>query len=183
MEIGPVFHAENSNTVRHLTEFTGLDMEMEIPEYYHEVVDILEKLMLFIFNGLNGRYAKETELIRNVYAVESSKPPEISNIPRIEFSEGVKMLREASETLRDYDGLTTPQEKKSGQLILEKYGSTFTFSTSFPLLCVLSILCLPRRSRTTQTLTTCLCVDKRFSLVRNIFISTISSSRGSGRME
>ena len=38
-------------------------MEMEILEDYHEVVDILEKLMLFIFNGLNERYGKETELI------------------------------------------------------------------------------------------------------------------------
>jgi aspartyl-tRNA synthetase len=27
--IGPVFRAENSNTPRHMTEFTGLDMEME----------------------------------------------------------------------------------------------------------------------------------------------------------
>lgn len=27
-EIGPIFRAENSNTARHLTEFTGLDMEM-----------------------------------------------------------------------------------------------------------------------------------------------------------
>ena len=29
-EIGPVFRAENSNTRRHLCEFTGLDMEMSI---------------------------------------------------------------------------------------------------------------------------------------------------------
>ncbi len=29
-EIGPVFRAEHSNTNRHLTEFTGLDMEMTI---------------------------------------------------------------------------------------------------------------------------------------------------------
>lgn len=30
--IGPVFRAENSNTPRHMTEFTGLDMEMEIED-------------------------------------------------------------------------------------------------------------------------------------------------------
>ncbi|OCK95216.1 aspartyl-tRNA synthetase-like protein [Cenococcum geophilum 1.58] len=132
MEIGPVFRAENSNTVRHLTEFTGLDMEMEILEDYHEVVDILEKLMLFIFNGLNERYGKETELIRKVYAVEPFKLPAVSNIPRIEFSEGVKMLREAGETLDDYDDLTTPQEKKLGQLILEKYNSDFYTLDQFP---------------------------------------------------
>ena len=36
-EVGPVFRAEDSNTPRHLTEFTGLDFEMEIKEHYHEV--------------------------------------------------------------------------------------------------------------------------------------------------
>jgi aspartyl-tRNA synthetase len=118
MEIGPVFRAENSNTARHLTEFTGLDMEMEILEDYHEVVDTLERLMLFIFNGLTERYAKETELVRNVYAVKPFKLP--GSIPRIEFSEGIRMLREAGETIGDYDDLTTPQEKKLGQLVLEK---------------------------------------------------------------
>jgi len=107
-----------------MTEFTGLDMEMEILEDYHEVVDMLERLMLFIFQGLNERYAKETELVRTVYAVEPFKLPEAGNVPRIEFAEGIRMLREAGETIGDYDDLTTPQEKKLGQLVLERV--TFT---------------------------------------------------------
>ena len=36
-EIGPVFRAEDSFTHRHLCEFTGLDVEMEIKEHYFEV--------------------------------------------------------------------------------------------------------------------------------------------------
>jgi aspartyl-tRNA synthetase len=103
-----------------MEEFTGLDMEMEILENYHEVVDMLERLMLFIFQGLNERYAKETELVRKVYSVEPFKLPEAGKVPRIPFSEGIKMLREAGETLGDYDDLTTPQEKHLGKLILEK---------------------------------------------------------------
>jgi aspartyl-tRNA synthetase len=47
-----------------VTEFTGLDMEMEILEDYREVVDLLEMLMLFIFDGLKERPGKETELVR-----------------------------------------------------------------------------------------------------------------------
>ncbi|KAJ4286826.1 aspartate--tRNA ligase dps1 [Kalmusia sp. IMI 367209] len=53
MEIGPVFRVENSNTARHLTEFTGLDLEMEFQEHYHEVMGVLEDLLLFIFKELN----------------------------------------------------------------------------------------------------------------------------------
>ena len=40
-EIGPVFRAENSNTHRHLTEFTGLDLEMTFERDYHEVMDMV----------------------------------------------------------------------------------------------------------------------------------------------
>jgi aspartyl-tRNA synthetase len=120
MEIGPVFRAENSQTSRHLTEFTGLDLEMEVVEHYHEVVDLLENLMLFIFNGLATRYSKETALVRKTYAAEPFKLPEAGKVPRLEFAEGIKMLREAGETIGDYDDLTTPQEKRLGQLVLEK---------------------------------------------------------------
>lgn len=106
MEIGPVFRAENSNTARHLTEFTGLDLEMEFQEHYHEVMSVLEDLMLFIFRELNSRYKKETDLVRNIYHVEEFKLPESGKVPRIPFTEGIKMLREAGEELNDYDDLT-----------------------------------------------------------------------------
>ncbi|KAL6712528.1 hypothetical protein ACN47E_000405 [Coniothyrium glycines] len=133
MEIGPVFRAENSNTARHLTEFTGLDLEMEFQENYHEVMGVLEDLMLFIFNELNARYKKETDLIRGVYHVDDFKLPESGKVPRIPFQEGIKMLREAGEELGDYDDLTTPQEKKLGKLVLEKYNSDFYTLDQFPL--------------------------------------------------
>ncbi|KAF2803131.1 aspartyl-tRNA synthetase [Mytilinidion resinicola] len=133
MEIGPVFRAENSNTARHLTEFTGLDMEMEFQENYHEVMGMLEDLMLFIFKELNSRYKKETDLVRSVYHVEEFKLPESGKVPRIPFTEGIKMLREAGEKLGDYDDLSTPQEKHLGRLVLEKYGTDFYVLDQFPL--------------------------------------------------
>jgi aspartyl/asparaginyl-tRNA synthetase len=105
MEIGPVFRAENSNTARHLTEFTGLDLEMEFQEHYHEVMGVLEDLMLFIFGELNARYKKETDLVRGVYHIEEFKLPESGKVPRIPFKEGIAMLREAGEELNDYDDL------------------------------------------------------------------------------
>ena len=48
-EIGPVFRAENSNTYRHMTEFTGLDMEMVFHEHYFEVLDVFSDMFIFIF--------------------------------------------------------------------------------------------------------------------------------------
>ncbi|CAM9532535.1 unnamed protein product [Heterosigma akashiwo] len=57
MEVGPVFRAENSNTNRHLCEFTGLDLEMAITEHYYEVLEVFSELFIFIFDGLNERYS------------------------------------------------------------------------------------------------------------------------------
>ena len=48
--------AENSFTHRHLCEFTGLDFEMAINEHYDEVMDVIDKLFVYIFNGLNSKY-------------------------------------------------------------------------------------------------------------------------------
>lgn len=54
-EIGPVFRAENSNTHRHLCEFTGLDFEMAIDEHYYEALDMMGNLFTFIFDGIADR--------------------------------------------------------------------------------------------------------------------------------
>jgi aspartyl-tRNA synthetase len=133
MEIGPIFRAENSNTARHLTEFTGLDLEMAFEEDYHEVVTLIENLMLHIFEGLRTRYARETELVRSVYQVEPFKLPSSGAVPRLHFKEGIQMLRDAGEELNDFDDLSTPQEKKLGALVLEKYGSDFYVLDQYPL--------------------------------------------------
>jgi aspartyl/asparaginyl-tRNA synthetase len=61
-EIGPVFRAETSNSHRHLTEFTGLDIEMEIKEHYFEALDMLEVILTHIFHGLQTQYAHEIDV-------------------------------------------------------------------------------------------------------------------------
>lgn len=47
--------AEKSFTHRHLCEFTGLDLEMAINEHYNEVLDVLDSLFVYMFNGLKSR--------------------------------------------------------------------------------------------------------------------------------
>jgi aspartyl/asparaginyl-tRNA synthetase len=63
-EIGPVFRAENSNTNRHLCEFTGLDIEMTIKEHYFEVLDVLGEMFYYIFTNLEKRFKKELDIIK-----------------------------------------------------------------------------------------------------------------------
>ena len=63
-EIGPVFRAEKSFTHRHLCEFVGLDMEMEIKESYMEVLDVIGGVFNNIFAGLKNKYEKEIQVIK-----------------------------------------------------------------------------------------------------------------------
>lgn len=62
-EIGPVFRAEKSFTHRHLCEFTGLDLEMEIKENYMELLDFMGDLFVYIFKGLETKYGSELTAI------------------------------------------------------------------------------------------------------------------------
>ncbi|OQN96605.1 hypothetical protein B0A48_17035 [Cryoendolithus antarcticus] len=133
MEVGPIFRSENSNTARHLTEFTGLDMEMAFEEDYHEVVSLLEELILSICEGLRTRYKKETDLVRSIYHVEEFKLPEAGKVPRLPFSEGIAMLREDGVEIGDFDDLSTPDEKRLGALVLKKYGTDFYVLDQYPL--------------------------------------------------
>ena len=92
-EVGPVFRAENSNTNRHLCEFTGLDMEMEFKDHYFEVLDLIGELMVYLVENIKSRYAKELAVINQQYPFEEFK---ISNpVTRINFKEGIAMLQAA----------------------------------------------------------------------------------------
>lgn len=131
MEIGPVFRAENSNTHRHLCEFTGLDMEMEIKEHFHEVLDVLDKLFLDIFDGLNERYATELATINAQYPFEPLKY--LRGGLRLTFPEGIKMLHDAGYDVDPLEDLSTETERVLGQLVKEKYDTDFYMLTRYPL--------------------------------------------------
>ena len=95
-EIAPVFRAENSNTHRHLTEFVGLDLEMAIDEHYHEVLDVLDNMLLSIFKGLQTKFGKEIETIKKQFPSEDFLF--LDKTLRLTFAEGMKMLKEAGAT-------------------------------------------------------------------------------------
>ncbi|RDW77614.1 aspartyl-tRNA synthetase-like protein [Coleophoma cylindrospora] len=134
--VGPVFRAENSNTPRHMTEFTGLDLEMEIDEHYHEVLHMLEGVLLHIFRGLVKDYSEEIKLVRTVYPSDEFLLPEPGKEVRLTFAEGQKLLREEGpeeyRNVSDDEDMSTPQEKALGALIREKYKTDFYVLDKFP---------------------------------------------------
>jgi nondiscriminating aspartyl-tRNA synthetase len=135
-EIGPVFRAEDSNTPRHLTEYTGLDLEMALEYHYHEALDIIDGMFKNLWQGIYDRYQPEIDLISQFYPHE--KVTWLEETPRIPFSEGVKMLIEDGwkdddgNPASEYEDLATRAEIRLGQLVKEKYKTDYYILDKFP---------------------------------------------------
>ncbi|MCL4142827.1 UNVERIFIED_CONTAM: hypothetical protein GTU68_013861, partial [Idotea baltica] len=129
--VGPVFRAENSNTHRHLTEFVGLDMEMAFLHHYHEVVDVIGDMFTEMFRGLQRECRAEIDIIGKQFPAEEFKfldPP-----LRLEYREGVALLKEAGIEMGDEEDLSTPNEKLLGRIVKAKYDTDFYILDKYPL--------------------------------------------------
>ncbi len=124
-EIAPVFRAEKSHTTRHLTEFTGVDFEMGFIKNYTDVMDVIEKMFVYLLTNLKQEVPNELKLLE----IELKIP---EKIPRITMYEAKKMLAEHGKSYTKDDDLDSEGEKLLGQLVKEKYGSEFVFVTLFP---------------------------------------------------
>lgn len=135
-EIGAVFRAENSNTHRHLTEYTGLDIEMAIEEHYHEMLDVLDAVIKSILEGVYGRHRREVEIVKQQFP--SDDVVWLEKTPVLRFAEGIKMLNDSG--WRDEDGnplpededLSTRDEIRLGELVKAKYGTDYYVLDKFP---------------------------------------------------
>eukprot|EP00916_Digyalum_oweni_P007132 GHVL01012095.1.p1 GENE.GHVL01012095.1~~GHVL01012095.1.p1 ORF type:complete len:554 (-),score=102.53 GHVL01012095.1:296-1957(-) len=131
-EIGPVFRAENSNTPRHLCEFTSLDLEMTIKEHYFEVLDLLKDLFLSIFEGIEKRCGPELKIIREHFKLPKFESPK--DVPILSFKDGIDMLIADGMTDAKHDeDIGTLAEKRLGDLVKEKYKTDFYMLIRYPM--------------------------------------------------
>ncbi|EAW08449.1 aspartyl-tRNA synthetase, cytoplasmic [Aspergillus clavatus NRRL 1] len=135
-EIGAVFRAENSNTHRHLTEYTGLDLEMAIEEHYHEMLEVLDAVIKNILTVVYGRYRKEVEIVKHQFPSEDVVW--LEQTPIIRFADGIKMLNDSGwrdedgNPLPDDEDLHTRDEIRLGELVKEQYGTDYYILDKFP---------------------------------------------------
>ncbi|KAI1627631.1 aspartyl-tRNA synthetase [Exophiala viscosa] len=135
-EIGAVFRAENSNTHRHLTEYTGLDLEMAIEEHYHEMMDVIDHTLKTIFSGIYNRYRTEVEIIKEQFPSEDLVW--LEETPRVPFKDAVQLLtdsgwlNEDGEPVSPLEDLATRDEIRLGELMKEKYKTDYYILDKFP---------------------------------------------------
>jgi aspartyl-tRNA synthetase len=130
-EIGPVFRAEDSNTYRHLCEFTGLDFEMTIKEHYNELMSLINNMFIHIFKGIEREYAAELAAVHEQFPFIS--PFQYSEEPLwLTFPEAVGMLNEIGVNQKVNEDLNTENEKKLGALVKQKYQTDFYIVHRYP---------------------------------------------------
>ena len=129
-EVGPVFRAENSNTSRHTTEFTGFDLEFSYINSYEDVMDLEEALLTKMLKDIKEKYG---DYILETYGKEVIVPE--NKFPRVKLAD----LYQALETRYGYKvedaakvDLTTEAEKLACQYAMEEYHSEFIFVTDYP---------------------------------------------------
>ncbi|MBI2449150.1 aspartate--tRNA(Asn) ligase [Candidatus Pacearchaeota archaeon] len=124
-EIGAVYRAEKSHTIRHLTEFTGVDFEMGFIKDFNDIMDVIEEMMKKIIQDISHECKKELDML----GVKLKIP---SKIPRITMREAKNLLKEKGKNLDEDDDLDSESEKLLGDIIQKKYGEDFVFVTLYP---------------------------------------------------
>ncbi|KAJ0251636.1 hypothetical protein HA466_0125700 [Hirschfeldia incana] len=94
-----VFRAEDSFTHRHLCEFEGPGVEMEIRMHYSEIMDLVGGVVTVHIHNNRRKFLPQTL--------------------RLTFAEGIQMLKEAGEEVDPLGDLNTESERKLGQLVLK----------------------------------------------------------------
>lgn len=120
-EIGPVFRAENSRTKRHMCEFTGLDIEMEINEHYNEVLRALHGLFVAIFTEIGRNFKPELALIRSQYPLGGNSVDHsflYTDEPVIiHWPDAIELLRSHNIEADLFTDLSSAQESALGEIV------------------------------------------------------------------
>jgi aspartyl-tRNA synthetase len=107
-EIGPYFRAENSHTVRHLSEFTSIDIEAAFLDY-EDVMDILEKVVRKVATELHEKHRADLQ-------AADSKEISVSKIDRLTYEQCLEELAKDGEKLQFGDDLSDAALRRLGEL-------------------------------------------------------------------
>lgn len=114
-EIGPIFRAEEHNTIRHLNEATSLDVEASFADQ-NDVMDLLEDLIIYVYRYVAETCSEHLEELR-VDLVIPEKP-----FPRIPYAEAIEIANKTiEETLTFGDDLSPSAERAIGSEIGQHY--------------------------------------------------------------
>jgi nondiscriminating aspartyl-tRNA synthetase len=127
-EVGPVFRAEPHETIRHVSEYVSLDVEMGFIRDHRDVMVVLAELVRGILDHLRVNLAGELAALKVVL------PSVPEQIPSIYFPEAQELiLARWKEDCRGEPDLAPQHERWLGEWAKTEYGSDFLFVTGYPM--------------------------------------------------
>ncbi|WML34150.1 aspartate--tRNA(Asn) ligase [Clostridium sp. OS1-26] len=124
-EIGNFFRAEEHDTARHLNQFTSMDLEVAFIEDEQDIMDIEEEMLKHILNKL------ELEGNRYFKLLNLDIPKILASIPRVEFEDAARVLKENYNKIVTDNDLDPEGERLLSEYAKEKYNSDFIFVTNY----------------------------------------------------
>lgn len=128
-EIGPVFRAEKSNSRKHTTEFSGMDIEVSYIDSYKDLMYLEEDMLIYAFTKVKTTYGDKIKQLWNVDVIIPTKP-----FPVVSLHDLYKDLK----NMYDYDviqmeqgDMTTDAEKLCERYAKDKFNSEFLFVDGF----------------------------------------------------
>ena len=128
-EVGPVFRAENSNTNRHATEFTGFDLEFAHISSYEDVMSVEEDLLIAGLTKVKEEYGQKIKEVFGSDIIIPTKP-----FPRIKLNDLYEELNkrygfEIPE--HDIGDMNAEAEKLTYKFAKEVMNSEFIFIVGY----------------------------------------------------
>lgn len=126
-EVGPVFRAEPHDTVRHLAQYTSLDVELGFISDYRDVARVLREVVAGMVASV-GRRTEAVELLE----VALPKLPE--SIPELHFTEVLEAIsRETGVDVTGENDLSPAHERWVGEWARREHGSDFAIVVGYPM--------------------------------------------------
>ena len=129
-EFGPVFRADPSFTSRHMTEFTGVDMEMSWIDTHDDVMSLMERWLAHTYQRV---LEKHGSVIESAFDVKLEVPA--VPFPRFTMADAHKLLNEIGYQLppeKKFD-LDPGAERAIGAHIKETMGHDYVYIIDWPL--------------------------------------------------
>lgn len=116
---GAIFRAEPSFTTRHMTEFTGWDLEVSYIDSHYDVMAEEEKAIVSAYMRVKETLMPDLEI-------------PVIPFPKITMKEAKEKLKKAGvKSEKDFD-VTPEEERKLCEIIKAETGSDFVFLTDWP---------------------------------------------------
>ena len=129
-EVGPVFRADPSFTSRHMTEFTGLDIEISWIESHEDVLAFTERWLQYTIQRVKDEMGAE---IKEVFGIEVDVPD--VPFPRLTMAETMDILQKVGYTLppeRKGD-LDPGGERAVAEYVRKEFNNDFFYLIDWPI--------------------------------------------------